>query len=184
LTHAFDQGLRRATRPWRRQADNFRRTPGREWCHLEQAHLATGRTIPNGPTTTSQENVMTIANVAQGTARGLPKELCTAQAAINLPEVQEMLRKLAQYNLGIYMPHTHEDKTGAFALLPDDVTQVESGLEVAFQSMDEITSQPDRFMPVGWFWRAGARTPLSFCRMHCETRPGDTNHYDTHTKED
>ena len=51
---------------------------------------------------------MTIANVSQGSARGLPQALRTAQEAIHLPEVQEMLRRLSEYKLGIFMPHIHE----------------------------------------------------------------------------
>lgn len=48
---------------------------------------------------------MTIANVSQGSARGLPQALKTAQEAIHLPEIQEMLRRLSEYKLGIFMPH-------------------------------------------------------------------------------
>ncbi len=49
---------------------------------------------------------MTVANVSRNRLRGLPKELQAAQESINLPEVQEMLQKLSQYNLGVYnAPH-------------------------------------------------------------------------------
>jgi hypothetical protein len=61
---------------------------------------------------------MTIANVSQGSARGLPPALRTAQAAIHLPEVQEMLRRLSEYKLGIFMPHMHDRQTGEFQPLP------------------------------------------------------------------
>jgi len=53
---------------------------------------------------------MTIANVSQGSARGLPQALRTAQEAIHLPEVQEILRRLSEYKLGIFKPHMHDDK--------------------------------------------------------------------------
>jgi len=118
---------------------------------------------------------MTIANVAQRNARGLPQDLRTAQEAIHLPEVQEMLRKLSEYKLGIFMPHMHNEQTGEFQSIPDEIMQVESGLKVSFQPTK------DRFLPVGWFWRSGAAAPLSVCEMVAEERSGDTERYGKHT---
>ncbi len=123
---------------------------------------------------------MTIANVSQGSAHGLPQALRTAQEAIHLPEVQEMLRRLSEYRLGIFMPHMHDEQTGEFQLLPDEVTQVESGLEVSFQPTEEIATQTDRFLPVAWVWRAGASTPSAVCEMVQEERPGDRERYVKH----
>ena len=117
---------------------------------------------------------MTVANVSQGNAYGLPQALRTAQQAIHLPEVQEMLRRLSEYKLGIFMPHMHDEHTGEFQPLPDDVMQVESGLEVSFQSTEGIANRPDRFLPVGWLWRAGASTPSAVCEMVWEEGQGDT----------
>lgn len=123
---------------------------------------------------------MTIANVSQGSARELPQALRTAQEAIHLPEVQEMLRRLSEYKLGIFMPHMHDEQTGEFQPLPAEVMQVESGLEVSFQPAEEIANQTDRFLPVGWFWRAGALTPAAVCEMAWEERSGDTGRYGKH----
>ena len=123
---------------------------------------------------------MTVANVSQGSARGLPQALRSAQEAIRLPEVQEMLRRLSEYKLGIFMPHMHDEQTGQSQPLPDEVVQVESGLEVSFQPMEEITSQADRFLPVGWIWRAGASTSAAVCEMVWEEKPGDTERYGKH----
>lgn len=123
---------------------------------------------------------MTIANVSQGSAFGLPQALRTAQEAIHLPEVQEMLRRLSEYKLGIFMPHMHNEQTGEFQSLPDEVMQVESGLQMSFQPTEEITNQTDHFLPVGWFWRAGASTPLAVCEMVWEERSGDTQRYGKH----
>ncbi len=123
---------------------------------------------------------MTIANVSQGSVRGLPEALRTAQEAIHLPEVQEMLRKLSEYKLGIFMPHMHDEQTGDFQPLPDDVVQVESGLEVSFQATEEIENQTDRFQPVGWFWHAGALTPSAVCEMSGDEGPGDAERYVKH----
>ena len=123
---------------------------------------------------------MTIANVSQASVRGLPQALKTAQEAIHLPEVQEMLRRLSEYKLGIFMPHMHDEQTGEFQPLPEEVMQVESGLVVSFQPTQEIANQTDRYLPVGWLWRAGALTPLAVCEMVWEERPGDTARYVKH----
>lgn len=123
---------------------------------------------------------MTIANVSQGSVRGLPLALRTAQEAIHLPEVQEMLRRLSEYKLGIFMPHMHDEQNGEFQPLPDEVTQVESGLEVSFRPAEEIANRANRFLPVGWFWRAGASTPSAVCEMAWEEQPGDTERYEKH----
>ncbi len=108
---------------------------------------------------------MTIANVSRTDASKLPDALMTAQEAINLPEVQEMLRRLAEYKLGIFMPHTHDERSGEFQPLPDDIMQVESGLAVSFRPTDEIAKHANRFIPVGWCWRAGASEPVAACEM-------------------
>lgn len=110
----------------------------------------------------------TVASVTQNRFRGLPKELQIAQDSIELPEVQEMLQKLSQYNLGIYMPHIHNEQTGAFQPLPSGITQVEDGLKVSFRPEEECANQPNlSYMPVGWFWDAGA---TSMCRQKCTAR--------------
>jgi hypothetical protein len=77
--------------------------------------------------------MMTIANVSQVAARGLPQALRTAQEATHLAEVQEMLRRLSEYKLGVCMPHMHDERTGGFQPLADEVTQVESDLAVSFR---------------------------------------------------
>ena len=123
---------------------------------------------------------MTIANVSKGSDRGLPQALRTAQEAINLPEVQEMLRRLSEYKLGIFMPHMHDEQTGEFRPLPDKVMQVESGLEVSFKPAGQIADHTDRFLPVGWFWRDGASTPLAVCEMVREEIPGNSDRYEKH----
>ena len=123
---------------------------------------------------------MTVANLSQESARGLPQPLRAAQAAIHLPEVQEILRRLSDYNLGIFMPHMHDPGTGEFQPLPDGLMQVESGLQVSFPPTQEIAGQNDRFIPVGWSWRDGASTPVAACEMDSEETPGDTKRYVKH----
>ena len=116
---------------------------------------------------------MVIASISRGSVCGLPQTLESAQEAILLPEVQEMLRRLSEYKLGIFMPHMHGQHTGDLCPLPDDVMQVESGLEVSFQTTEEIELQADRFIPVGWLWRSGVATTLAVCKMVSVNENGD-----------
>ena len=111
-------------------------------------HLAIDPAALSGSTTFKQEIIMTTAIVSLGNTRGLPQSLRIAQEAIHFPEVQEMLRRLSEYKLGIFMPHIHDEQTGAFQPLPDQIIQVESALEVSFQLAEEIASQTERFLPV------------------------------------
>ena len=72
------------------------------------------------------------------------------------------------------MPHMHDEKTGEFKVLPDDVMQVESGLTVTFKRIEEMASQANRFLPVGWVWRDGAASPASACEMVWDEEQGET----------
>ena len=117
---------------------------------------------------------MTIANVLPGAARGLPQALKIAQDAMQLPDVQEMLRKLSEYQLGIFMPHMHDEASGEFQPLPAGILQVESGLEVSFLTAGEIVNQTNRFLPVAWTWQAGGGAPSAVCEMVWDGGPGDS----------
>lgn len=96
------------------------------------------------------------------------EKLAKAQRAVLLPEVQEMMKKLAEYNLGVYMPHIHEDEDGEFAAMPDGVVQVESGLEVTFHQTSELEERKTTLIPVGWFWRDGTPSIYAGCSAICE----------------
>ena len=76
-----------------------------------------------------------------------------------------MLQRLSEFDLGIFMPHQHNKRSGDFQPLQDNVMQVESGCKVSFRNAKEIVSQADRFLPVAWRWCAGASTPASACEM-------------------
>ena len=108
---------------------------------------------------------MTTANLSQASTLGMPPALRRAHAAILLPEVQAMLQRLADFDLGIFMPHRHDERTGDFQPLPDNVMQVEAGCQVSFQNAQAIVNQAGRFLPVAWRWRGGASVPASVCEM-------------------
>ncbi len=80
----------------------------------------------------------------------LPEELRIAQEAIETDEVQEMVRRLAKYNLGVYMPHLHETGEG-FYPLPSEMIAVEENMITRFISRKEAANDPHR-LPVAWRW--------------------------------
>ena len=108
---------------------------------------------------------MTTLNFSQTGPRAMPPALGRATRAMELPEVQTMLRRLSEFDLGIFMPHQHDEETGEFLPLADQVVQVESACKVSFQRADSLTNQADRFPAVAWIWRAGAPTPAAVCEM-------------------
>ena len=123
---------------------------------------------------------MTVANISQINTYDLPQALRAAQYAMHLSEVQEMLERLSKYKLGIFMPHMHDEKTGGFQPLADDVMQVESGLQVSFKPTEEIANQRDRFLPVAWLWRAGATSVSVACEMVWVQSPDETERRGKH----
>ena len=68
--------------------------------------------------------------------------------------MQDLIRQLSAYNLGVCMPHTHDEATGQFQVLPKGVSQIEDGLKVSFTSTEAVETDQERFVPVGWFWEA------------------------------
>jgi hypothetical protein len=100
---------------------------------------------------------MNVAEVSRNRVGRLPQDLQIAQDSIELPEVREMLKRLSQYNLGIYMPHMHDEQTGAFRPLPPGITQVEDGLVVSFRPQEECVDQGETsYIAVGWFLNPNA----------------------------
>ena len=123
---------------------------------------------------------MSVATVTRDELGGLPEALVLAQKSIHLPEVQDMLKRLSAYNLGICMPHMHNDDTGGFEVLPDDVVQVEDAMEVSFHPREGAGHE--YYLPVGWTWREG-RTVDEMVAAKCVTRPPDTMHYSTRKRD-
>src|SRR5580704_7793447 len=83
---------------------------------------------------------------------GLPPELRKAQEAMFLPEIRQILKKLAEYNLGVCMPHKHNEETGRFETLPDEVVQVERALTVTFEPATALKDRAS-YVPVAWMWQ-------------------------------
>ena len=76
------------------------------------------------------------ANVVASNMTMAP-EIAKAMQAIELPEVRDMLRRLAEYNLGICIPHMHRPDLD-FDVLPPDTVQVEDGGKGARKPLSSI----------------------------------------------
>jgi hypothetical protein len=92
-------------------------------------------------------------------AMTIDSELATAQQAIELPEVQEMARRLSAYGLGVFMPHMH-DSVGEMLPLPEGIVQVEGDdLRAEFLPAEQVIDTPEKqFVTVGWRWSAETKS--------------------------
>lgn len=82
-----------------------------------------------------------------------------AERAIATPEVEEMMRRLAEYGLGVFMPHMHNEE--GFAGLPLDTVQLEGDLKVRFVPRSDPLIRDAA--PVGWVWDCCAAKVVSAC---------------------
>jgi len=109
----------------------------------------------------------------------LTPEMKIAQAAIDLPEIQAIAQTLAKYNLGIFMPHMHDEETGDFIELPQGINAVEDGMKVSFHSEDELAASGKEFVDVGWQWLDHGISPRMSCTQKC-TKQGTQHTNDNH----
>ena len=110
---------------------------------------------------------------------GFTPALRSAREAINLPEVQDIIRSLGKYGLGVCLPHAHDEATGAFTDMDDDLVQVEKAQQVSFQRADEVAANPN-LVEVGWRWIGDEVTGMAVCHLTCTQRTGDSQHYQIH----
>lgn len=90
----------------------------------------------------------------------LPDSMRTAQRAVQTDEVQEIIERLAKYNLGVCMPHMHP-AGGGFAELPGDVISLEQ--KSSFIPLAE--ADPVNTLAVAWHWKDGAVTTAASCHV-------------------
>src|ERR1044071_8928241 len=84
-----------------------------------------------------------------------------AQEAVELEEVQQAARVLAKYNLGICVPHIHDQRTGALSPLPTDLVACERDLKISFAHVSETANTA---IAVAWRWN---RSELEVCANCC-----------------
>ena len=92
-----------------------------------------------------------------------------AAEAVQRDDVKAMMKALAEFGLGICVPHCHDEKSGAFMHLPEGIVQSESGLKVDFVHRDSLD---ERDVPVAWLWNEGAQVVQS-----CQTCRFDGPHH-------
>jgi hypothetical protein len=71
-----------------------------------------------------------------------------AEKAVQTQEVQEILQRLSELGLGVFMPHIHNRE--GFSPLPDNIVQLEADLKVTFVNREDPKVQ--EAAPVGWVW--------------------------------
>lgn len=92
-------------------------------------------------------------------------EISKAMQAIELPEVRDMLRRLAEYNLGVCIPHMHRTDLD-FDMLPSDTVQVEEDGHVSW--LARVDLDPDRgSIPVAWRWTSNGAVNDVECIQTC-----------------
>lgn len=98
-----------------------------------------------------------------------------AHTAIADPEVQEMMKKLSKFGLGIFMLHMHDPVTDDYAPLPRGMVSVEKDLQVSFYPSSSKEVAESR--AVGWAWDNTAQTVMA-CTVCYEYRGihGKSNH--------
>jgi hypothetical protein len=87
-----------------------------------------------------------------------------AQEAIETGEVQAMMKRLAEFNLGVCMPHMHP-QPGQFVDLPANMVAVERKTEFVPHSEAEGT------LPVAWRWDEAAGAVVVARNCHINMRP-------------
>ncbi|MCA9015758.1 MAG: hypothetical protein KDA77_10545 [Planctomycetaceae bacterium] len=75
--------------------------------------------------------------------------ILSAANVVTKPRVQDLIRELSTYGLGVCVPHMHDEQTGEFLPLPEDKVQSESQLKVTFIQRNSLT---DNDIPVAWKW--------------------------------
>jgi len=94
----------------------------------------------------------------------LPTELQLGIKAVDTPDVQQMIKALAKYNLGVYLPHIHPE-TGGFNVLPMDMVAVETDNVVSFVKRSEV-AQISNAIPVAWSWDEEKSVVSARCTCH------------------
>lgn len=94
----------------------------------------------------------------------LPETLIAARNSITNPEVQEMMKRLSDFGLGIYMPHMHSEDA-AFIPLPNDFIQTEEAGKISFQHRDKM--KDGRYSEVAWRWQDDGVTAGAVCTSNC-----------------
>jgi hypothetical protein len=120
---------------------------------------------------------MNDSNAVTQTTPSFASEVRRAIDAVNLPEVQAIIKELAVYGLGVYAPHMHT-REQAFAVLPDDMIQVEREQIVTWERRDHDVA--DQGIPVAWRWEGEGATASAECIQTCSWNAEKGTRYKDH----
>jgi hypothetical protein len=90
----------------------------------------------------------------------LPESMQIAINAIETDEVQQIIKTLSEYNLGVTMPHMHRVE-GEFSELPVGVIALERQSD--FVNESEIDCE--NTLPVTWRWKNGKVVVAGSCHI-------------------
>ena len=124
-------------------------------------------TAMNTATTTSSE-----------TTSGMAPEIQRAFASLELQEVQDIMKRLAEFNLGVCVPHMHRADLD-FATLPSDLVQVEENLQVRWVTRDTLASLPNS-VQVAWRWVDNGVSSAAECIKTCSRNEDTGKHFKDH----
>lgn len=96
-------------------------------------------------------------------------EIEAAIAAVSLPEVRDMIRRLSKYHLAVCVPHMHLSEQD-FAVLPPGMLQVEKQCVVSWAARGE-TANASGMVPVAWRWEENGVTANATCWGYCAKTP-------------
>jgi hypothetical protein len=87
-----------------------------------------------------------------------------SQEAINNEEVRKAAQVLAKHNLGVCIPHMHDEETREISPLPSGIVACERDLKVSFEEVTDTV----QLTPVAWRWNG---TDLEVCSSCCGMAP-------------
>jgi hypothetical protein len=96
----------------------------------------------------------------------LSMEMQNAIQSLDTLEVKELVQKLAKYNLGIALPHIHNNEN--VEILPTGKIQYENNLNVSFLSQSEFEENNKNGYPVGWRWNESKKSVEAYAWCHSE----------------
>ena len=100
--------------------------------------------------------------VSEDTISSFHPELQDSVRAMNTPEVQEILRQLGKFGLGVALPHMHTDE--GMVPLPEDMISSEDNLQVTFRKRNDVAKSDA--LPV--MWRRGSEiSSVAYCGQEC-----------------
>lgn len=98
-------------------------------------------------------------NTQENINKSIHPDIKRALNSIDLPEVQELIKRLSKYGLAVALPHAHADD-GSFLPLSDSKVSYESGLKISFVENDAPVLKSS--IPVMWRW-SGKTEAIASC---------------------